>query len=217
MSAYESLFSNEFQQERLADVGIVLDGRQRTNLFGGGRSLFEHSVLAAAALSETFLNQGHRLGLLVYGSYLAWCLPGYGKLQRERVLHALARAQVGESSVFAGLEHLSPRMFPVESQIVLISPLTGEDLKVLVQLRARGYQVLVFSPDPVAFECSILQPTPAVELAARVARLERDLLIRRLQRAGIQVIAWDVARPFDQAVRPALRRFQVPQHLGSII
>jgi hypothetical protein len=30
------------------------------------------------------------------------------------------------------------------------------------------------------------------------------------------VIAWDVARPFDQAVRPALRRFQVPQHLGSV-
>ena len=67
-TAHESLFSNEFQQERVADVGIVLDGRQRTNLFGGGRFLFEHSVLAAAALSETFLNQGHRLGLLVYGS-----------------------------------------------------------------------------------------------------------------------------------------------------
>jgi uncharacterized protein (DUF58 family) len=212
-----SLFSNEFQQERVADVGIVLDGRERTNLFRGGHSLFEYSVLAAASLSDAFLNQGNRVGLLVYGSYLAWSLPGYGKLQREQILHALARAQVGASSVFTGLEHLSPRMFPVESQVVLISPLVGEDLNVLVQLRARGYQVLALSPDPVAYESRILGLTPEVGLAARVTRMERDLLFRRLQRAGIRVIEWDVARPFDQVVRPALRRAPIPQHMGRIV
>jgi uncharacterized protein (DUF58 family) len=202
----ETLYSNEYQQERVADVGIVLDGRERTNLFRGGRSLFEHSVLAAAALSDAFLNQGNRVGLLVYSSYLGWTLPGYGKVQRERIMQALARAQVGASSVFAGLQHLSPRMFPAESQIVLVSSLVKDDLEVLVQLRARGYQVMVISPDPVLYEHSILPVSRDVDLAARVIRMERNLLIQRLQRAGIQIIEWDVSQPFDQAVRSALIR-----------
>ena len=200
----ENLYSNEYQQERVADVGIVLDARVRTNLFPPNRSLFESAVTAAAALSDVFLAQGNRVGLLVYGEYLGWTLPGYGKLQYERIMQALAHAEIGVSSVFAGLEHLSPQMFPAESQIVLVSPLVSDDLEVLIQLRGRGYQVMVISPDPVKFELGILPRSKQVETAARVIRMERDLLIRRLERAGIQVVEWDVSRLFDQAVGPLL-------------
>jgi len=202
----ENLYSNEYQQERVADVGVVIDARIHANLFHTSQSIFEHAVTAAAALSDAFLNQGNRVGLLVYGSYLGYTLPGYGKVQRERIMQALAHAEVGASSVFAGLEHLSPRMFPPESQIVLISSLVDDDLNVLVQLRGRGYQVLVISPDPVKFELGFLPPSPQVDLAARVIRMERDLLIRRLERAGIHVIEWDVSLPLDQVVGPILMR-----------
>jgi hypothetical protein len=133
-------------------------------------------------------------------------LPDYGKIQRERIMHALARAEVGVSSVFAGLEHLSPRMFPPESQIVLVSPLVSEDLDILIQLRGRGYQVMVVSPDPIKFELGILPKLERVETAARVVRMERDLFLRRLGRAGVQVVGWDVSLPFDQAVGPLLAR-----------
>jgi uncharacterized protein (DUF58 family) len=200
----ENLYSNEYQQERVADVGIVLDARVRTNLFPPNHSLFESAVTAAAALSDVFLAQGNRVGLLVYGEYLGWTLPGYGKLQYERIMQALSHAEIGVSSVFAGLEHLSPQMFPAESQIVLVSPLVSDDLGVLIQLRGRGYQVMVISPDPVKFELGILTGSKQVETAARVIRMERDLLIRRLERAGIQVVEWDVSDLFDQAVGPLL-------------
>jgi uncharacterized protein (DUF58 family) len=202
----DSLYSNEFQQERVADVGIVLDARAHANLFRGGKSIFEYSVSASAAIADALISQGNRVGLLVYGSYLGWTLPGYGKLQREKILNALARAAIGDSSVFEGLEHLSSRMFPPESQIVLVSSLVNDDLNVVVQLRARGYQVLIVSPDPIKFECSVLPSSADVEVASRVVRIERDLLIQRLERAGVQVIEWDVSRPFEQAVGPALMR-----------
>jgi len=205
--------SNEFQQERIADVGLVLDGRERTNLFNGG-SLLENSIEASAALATAFLNQGNRVGLLVYGSYLDWTYPGYGRLQRERIYQTLARARLGDSSVFGGLEGISARMLPVESQIILVSPLANDDRKVLVQLRARGYQVMVVSPDPLAFEVNLLPKTDTLEIALRVARLERRLTIRQLQRAGIPVISWDVAMPFDQAVRPLLMRYKPSGYLG---
>jgi uncharacterized protein (DUF58 family) len=202
----ENLYSNEYQQERVADVGIVVDARIRANLFHINQSIFEHTVAATAALSDAFLTQGNRVGLLVYGSYLGYTLPGYGKIQRERIMQALAHAEVGASAVFSGLEHLSPRMFPPESQIVLVSSLIDDDLSVLVQLRGRGYQVMVISPDPIKFELGFLPVSPQLDLAARVIRMERDLLIRRLERAGIQVIEWDVSIPLDQAVGPVLMR-----------
>ncbi len=202
----EAMYANEFQQERVADVGIVLDARERANLFRDGQSIFEHSVTAAAAISDALISHGNRVGLLIYGSYLSWTLPGYGKIQREKILQSLARAVPGVSSVFEGLEHLSSRMFPPESQIVLVSSLVHDDLSVVVQLRARGYQVLVVSPDPIKFERSLLSLSKSVELASRIVRMERDLLIKRLERAGVQVIEWDVSKPFDQAVGPALMR-----------
>jgi uncharacterized protein (DUF58 family) len=201
-----NMYSNEFEQERVADVGIILDGRLKTNVFDKHHSLFEHSVLAAASMADVLLSQGNRVGLLDYGRYLRWTFPGYGKIQRERILQALAHAQVGSNTVFSELQYIPARLFPPHSQIILVSPLDADDIKVLVRLRARGYQVMVISPDPVAFEWSYLPKSELVDQAARLLRMERDLLIQKLQRAGIQVLGWDVSQPFDQVVKRRLGR-----------
>jgi len=206
------VFSNEFQQERVADVAVVLDGRERADLSTSGRSLFEYSIVAAGSVASALLLQGNRVGLLVYSRYLQWTLPGYGKIQRERILQALASAVPGGSQIFEGLQYLPTRLFPPESQIVLVSPVLEDDLSTIIQLRARGYQVLVISPDPVGFELSGLPRRPSkysraeVQLAARIVRLERAASMGRLRRAGVQVIEWDVSRPFDQAMRGAFRQ-----------
>jgi uncharacterized protein (DUF58 family) len=202
----DELYANEFQQERVADVAIVLDGRWRTNEFSRGHSLFEYSVQAAASLADAFLAQGNRVGMLVYSIYLNWVLPAYGKVQREKILQALARARPGGSDVFAGLQHIPTRLFPSHSQIVLVSPLNEDDLSPLLQLRANGYQVLTVAPDPVSFELSFLPKRMEVDLAARVIRMERDLLLRKLRRAGVQVLDWDITHPFDQLVQRELSR-----------
>jgi uncharacterized protein (DUF58 family) len=203
---HEDLYSNEFQQERVSDVGIVLDGRLRTNAFGRGHSLFEYSVTASAALADAFLAQGNRVGLLLYANYLGWTLPAYGKVQRERILQALARAQTGESQVFSALEHIPTRLFPPESQIVVVSPLTEDDVAPLVRLRGLGYQVMVISPDPISFETSYLSNDPSVQVAARVVRMERALMLHNLQRSGVQTLNWDVTQPFDQVMARQLGR-----------
>ena len=202
----EVLFANEFQQERVADVGIILDGRLRMNEFSHSHSLFEYSVQAAAALTDALLTQGNRVGMLVYAAFLRWTVPGYGKIQREKILYSLAHAKPGGSEVFSDLEHLPTRLFPPESQIILVSPLHEDDLKPLVQLRAQGYQILVISPNPVKFELSYLPKTKNVNLAGRVTQMERTLMMQRVQRAGIQVLDWDVSEPFDLVVTRRLSR-----------
>jgi uncharacterized protein (DUF58 family) len=237
----DTLFSNEFEQERVTDIGIVLDGRRRANLFGVGPAfqrrpplddgnpyptIFEYSTLAAAALADAFLTQGNRVSLLLYGRFLRWTLPGYGKVQRERILRTLALAEMGDSQIFADLDDIPTQLFPAHSQVVLVSPLlhgdspllteSTDDVEVLIRLRARGYQVMIISPDPVAFEVSLIHTDPTfgcqkasladIELAARIAQIERNLMLQRLQRAGIQVINWDVSKPFEQTVHSHLGR-----------
>jgi uncharacterized protein (DUF58 family) len=204
-----ALFTNEFEQERIADVGLILDARQRSEVRVGSRSLFEHAVQATASLAGAFLDSGNRVGLLIYGRSLDWTFPGYGKVQRERIVQALAHAQTGDSQVFDRLDYLPTRLFPAQSQIVLVSPLCEEDLPALVRLRARRYQVLVIRADPVSLEVQGMTPRPEVQLAARIANLERTLLLRRLRQAGITVVDWQVEQSLDQAIYAALGR--VPQ------
>jgi uncharacterized protein (DUF58 family) len=193
-----NLYSNEFEQERVADVGIVLDSRLLTNTLREGHSLFEYSIQAVAALANAFLVQGNRVGLLLYGHFLHWTFPGYGKLQRERILQTLAYAEAAESLVFSDLGHIPTQLFPAHSQIVLVSPLIPTDFDVLLQLRARGYQVMVISPDPVRFELAYLPKSHQVALAGRIIRMERIMLMNKLRHAGLQVMDWDVAQPFDR-------------------
>jgi uncharacterized protein (DUF58 family) len=216
MSARHSqgLFTNEFEQERVADVGLILDARQRNDVQGRGETLFEHAVTATASLAVSFLNDGNRVGLLAYGGFLDWTFPGYGKLQRKRILEALARVGTGNSMVFESFDYLPTRFFPAKSQLVLVSPLCADDLPMLVRLRARGYQLLVVSPDPVSFEARALATQPGVELAARIAHLERALLLRKLRRAGIQVVDWQVDQPLDRVVHASLGR--TPQWFRAV-
>jgi uncharacterized protein (DUF58 family) len=199
-----ALFTNEFEQERIADVGLILDARRRSDVRLMSDALFEHAVRAASSLAEALLNDGNRVGLLLYGAGLDWTFPGYGKVQQEHILQALADAETGESQVFDSLDYIPTRYFPARSQIVLISPLWQDDVPMLTRLRARGYQLLVISPDPIAFEAMALARHPTVDLAMRIARLERKLVLQRLQQAGIPIVDWQVDAPLDQAIFASL-------------
>jgi uncharacterized protein (DUF58 family) len=202
----QNLFVNQFEQERVADVGLILDARRQSDVRTRDGALFEYAIQAAGALADTFLHRGNRVGLLMYGRSLDWTLPGYGKMQRERILRALARAETGDLPVLERLDYLPTRLFPARSQIVLISPLLPHDLEMLASLRARGYQLLVISPDPISFEQRGLDEHPETATATRLAQIERALLLQRCRRSGVIVIDWPTDLPFQQIAEAALSR-----------
>ncbi|HVN52687.1 MAG TPA: DUF58 domain-containing protein [Anaerolineaceae bacterium] len=196
----QGLFTNQFEQERIANIGLILDSREQIYISNEQVSLFEYAVQAAASLADAFLSAGNRVSLFVYGYTLQRTFPGYGKVQLERIRHILAQARAGHNFALEQLDQLPTRFFPAQTQLVLISPLREEDTPVLLRLRARGYQLLVVSPDPVEFEHSLAASQPNLELGYRYARAERRLLLNELGRMGIQTVNWNVARPFDQAM-----------------
>jgi hypothetical protein len=77
-----------------------------------------------------------------------------------------------------------------------------------------GYHLLVVSPDPVSFEQKRVGSDRAGALAARLARVERVLLLRQLGQAGIPAIDWQVDTPFEQVAYAALSR--APLWLRSV-
>jgi uncharacterized protein (DUF58 family) len=194
-----ALFTNEYEQERIADVGLILDARPHGDISFQGQRLFEYSVQATASLAEMFLNEGHCLSLLVYSTAILRVFPGYGKVQRERILRVLASAETGINYAMEHLRYFPARLLPPRGQLVYISPLVASDLEPLLRFRAQGYHLLVVSPDPLYFEQQGESDAtqPDYKLAVRFAKIERDLLCRNLNRAGIQVVNWKADQPLS--------------------
>jgi uncharacterized protein (DUF58 family) len=200
-----ALYTNEFEQERIADVGLVLDTRGQSYLEHQGGRLFEAGVSAALSLAEAFLKEGNRVALLGYGYGIGRVGPGLGKVQLRRITTALAHAATGWNYALESLDSLPTRMFPVRSQIVLVTPLRAGDGRMLRALRTRGYSLLVVSP-VIPGDAGLGGSGGLDELARRIARLERTLLVAELRRAGVHVVDWPIDRPLSGTLRSALAR-----------
>ena len=182
----------------------MLDARQKTDLGVGENSLFEHSVRAAASLAEVFLRQGNRVSLLIYGKHIISLFPGYGKVQLNRILHALSQASPEADEGLDSLQFIPVQSFSSHSLILILSPLAQDDWRLFPRLRAYGYQVLLISPDPVDYARQMLPGDPVTGLAARFTQVERHLEIVKITRLWIPVIDWQVNQPLAPLVRTAL-------------
>jgi uncharacterized protein (DUF58 family) len=201
------LFTKEFELEEIAEIGLILDARESSNLQIGGESLFEHCVGATASLAEMFLHQGHRVSLLVFGKTMSTVFPGYGKTQLYRIMGCLSKAKVdNESSAPAYLNFIPIRMFPNHALIIIISSITSADRLLFQRLRAYGYQALLISPDTIDFAYPTLPRDATSQLAIRASRLERRLQLNHIVQLQVPVIDWRISQPLFPLVRNALTR-----------
>ena len=217
----EALFVTTFERERIADVLIVVDGRRARNSSVGTRTLFEHSIDAAASVSAAMLRAGHRVGAAVIGAGIQWIVPGYGRRRITRVLDELARAREGDNAALDAIDAIPRAIMPTGSQVIVISPLAAEDVPALAILRARGHAVVLLSPNPFSYSQEGANPdrsaapkapgpTPR-DVAVRIATLERNAVLRAVERTGITALDWNVHEPLRRCIErhlPPLRRAQ---------
>jgi uncharacterized protein (DUF58 family) len=204
-------FSKEFEQEEIADIGLILDARQKTDLRVGEDSLFERSARAAASLAEVFLRQGNRVSLLIFGKEVDCLFPGYGKTQLNRILHALSKAAPEANPGFDSLQFVPLHIFSSHSLIVILSPLAPDDWHLFPRLRAYGYQALLISPDPIEYTRRVLPDDRVAQLAIRLAQVERRLQIGKITQLWIPVVEWRVDQPLAPLVRTAIRNSHIQQ------
>jgi uncharacterized protein (DUF58 family) len=201
-------FTREFEQEEVADIGLILDARRETDLCIGRENLFEHTVRAAASLAEGFINQGNRVSLLVWGSAIIRVFPGYGKYQLDRILHTLAGVRSSSSGKMIGLNYLPLEMFSNRALLVILSPLIGSDSTFFRRACAAGYQVMLISPDPYEFIQSSSARDAESQRAYSLARLERCIQLQSISNLHIKVIDWQVSQPMFPLIRASLGHFR---------
>jgi uncharacterized protein (DUF58 family) len=198
------LFVNEYEQERMTDVIVVLDVRAAAHLHAAGRSTFDPCCRAAASLAAHFVRQGNRVGLLLYGRSIDWLQPGSGRFHLEKIVAAIARATPASSMAFENLAQLPLQMMPSGCQIVVVSTLSQEaDPMVLARLRARGYAVLAVVADSLGLERSDQPEDRSLDLACRARRLHSAVSVRLMERLGVHVVPWDVRQPLAAALHAA--------------
>jgi uncharacterized protein (DUF58 family) len=212
----DSLIINEYELERIADINIILDARAKSHTQLDEETTFDHSVRAAASLASHFLDQGNNVGLLVYGNYVQWAFPAIGRLQKERILDELAEARLADKAPFEELRFIPTRLFPPQSQLVLVSPLVDEhDIEIVALLVDRGYSVLLVCPHSVtvAGDERLPEDDPAIDLARRILNLKRDVFLGGLAGIGTSVIDWRVDGPLrlacQQIHHSRVRRYRI--------
>lgn len=197
-------FTKEFQQERTADIAIVVDGRKNRNLEIGENSIFESMIETAAGLCQMFLHQGQRVGFYVAGENSRVVLPAYGKKQLYRILDCMAAAETGDDGSGDALYTLPTKQLSSKTQLFFISPVDRDDVMYLRSLRSRGLQIFLIRPDTYSFAFSKGRPADSSSIGFRLGKLEDQCVKLMLLKMSITVIDWKIGDPVQSPLMRAL-------------
>lgn len=189
-SANDELTTVQFREERAATVVLVIDANPDAYLLPepDHPGALEKSIEAAGQLVGSLLGAGDRVGVAALGPDPAWLDPGVGVQQELRIERFLATDPAFPPTPPTESNHPwwpreFHRRFPNEAQVVLLTPLCDDRLRILINnLHSYGHPVTVISPDP----------TVDGTVGERLVQLERRIRIETLREAGIHIVDWDM-------------------------
>ncbi|HEU5214224.1 MAG TPA: DUF58 domain-containing protein [Gaiellaceae bacterium] len=182
-----SLWVNEQYPERNTDVVLFLDTFAEVR--AQGRSTNDRAVRAAATLARGYLQRKDRVGLVGFGGFISWLLPETGMRQLYAIVDTLLTSDIVHSYALRDVDVLPPRTLPPKALVLAITPLLDDRTgKALLDLRARGYDLIVVEVSPL----ELLEPDPAAaaRLSHRLWRLSREALRWRYEQVGVPVVTW---------------------------
>jgi uncharacterized protein (DUF58 family) len=181
------LWVNEQHPERNTDVVLFID--TFTDVRTGGRGTLDMTIRAAASLAHRYLQRKDRVGVVSFGGFLSWLLPASGTRQLYRIVDSLLQMDVVLSFAAKGIDILPPRTLPPKALVLALTPLLdARSAAALLDLRARGFDLVVIEVSPVPF----VRPgaDALAQLSYRLWRLSRESLRRRYEQAGVPVVEW---------------------------
>ncbi len=191
------LWVNEYHAERNADVIIFLDSF--TEARRHDVSTLDLAVRAAAALAGRYLRQKDRVGLVNFGGVLNWLLPATGLVPFYRMVDSLLDTEITLNYAWKDLDVIPRRTLPAKALVIALTPLLDDRAsKALLDLRARGFDLVVVDISPVPF----VEPGPSEldRLAYRLWLLRREALRGEYERVGVPVAVWDEGTPLVAAL-----------------
>ena len=182
-----TLWVNEQHPERNTDVVLFLDTFAEVR--AQGRSTHDRAVRAAATLAHVYLQRKDRVALVGFGGYLSWILPQSGAKQLYAIADTLLTSDIVHSFALRRVDVLPPRTLPPKALVLALTPLLDDRAAAaLLDLRARGYDLIVVEVSPV--EIVAPEPGSPLELPHRLWRLSREALRWRYEQVGVPVVLW---------------------------
>jgi uncharacterized protein (DUF58 family) len=209
-SIRQVLHVNEQHPERNSDVVIFVDSFAEARSRGG--STLDLAVRAAASLATQYLAVRDRVGFVSFGGVVRWLTPSSGGIQRYRIIEALLATEIAFSFAWKDIDVLPARSLTPQALVIALTPLLDErGLSALIDLRRRGFDLVVVEISPLANEGAGRDPRGDVSdaLATRFWRLWRDAMRSRLEELGVAVLEWDGDAPLMAVVEEvtAFRRY----------
>jgi uncharacterized protein (DUF58 family) len=205
-AARQTLYVNQQHPERNSDVVIFLDSFAEARRQDA--STLDLAVRAAASLADRYLATRDRVGLVGFGGMVRWLTPAAGTTQLYRIVDALLETEIVLSFAWKGVDVLPARSLTPHALVIALSPLLDErSVRALLDLRGRGFDLVVVDISPLAFTA---QPRDPGALAAmRLWQLWREALRFGYERLGVAVAEWDGQRPLAEVIEEvrAFRRF----------
>jgi uncharacterized protein (DUF58 family) len=192
-----ALMVNERHPERNTDVILFLDSFAEARRVE--ESTLDLAVRATATLAARYLERRDRVGLVTFGGILRWLTPGTGLAQRYRLVDAVLETEVEFSYAWKDVNVIPARTLPPKALVVAVTPLLDpRAVGALLDLRARGYDLVVVEVSPVSF----VEPGDSEldRLAHRLWLLRREELRSRYERVGVGVARWDDGAPLAAAL-----------------
>lgn len=185
-SSRETLLVNEYSQERMADVVVMIDAIR--DVGRRGATTVDESVRGAVGVVRAYLTHADRVGVLAFGSSLRWLTPTTGVRHFYRIVEILLEARQARTYVDPSIDRLPRAMLPSGALVVCFSPLLDDvSLEAIRDLRERAHPVVVV--DVLTGEHQRLRG-PLDELAMRIWRLERAAIISSLHGIGVSVVPY---------------------------
>jgi len=204
-----NLHVNQQHPERNTDVVLFLDtfSDVRTGVHG----TLDLTVRAAASLAHRYLQRKDRVGVVSFGGYASWLLPSSGTRQLYRIVDSLLQMDIVLSYAAKGLDILPPRTLPPKALVLALSPLLdARSAAALLDLRARGFDLVVIEVSPIPFVEA--RSDELAQLAHRLWRLSRESMRLRYEHAGVPVVEWTDGEALDVVLEEvtAFRRYARP-------
>jgi uncharacterized protein (DUF58 family) len=208
----QQLYVTQFQQERNADIVLLLDTLSETG--APPNSTLDLSVRAVAALANAYLARKDRVGFVEFGGMLRWIGPGTGGRQGQVLAEGLLPAATHFSYVVPQLDRLPSRVLPPQALVIAVTPLLDERfVKALADLAARGFDVVVLAVSPIEPTRHTLGGSLLDDIGCRLWAMEWRLRLERLRRDGLAIVEWHPDTLLEAVLAPLSRsrRRSVPR------
>ncbi|MGI5525533.1 DUF58 domain-containing protein [Micromonospora sp. CA-259024] len=199
--------------DRDAEVVVLLDVLAEAGRSGGvGRaaSVLDTTVRATAAIAEHYLHRGDRVSLLEYGPAARRLRPAAGRRQYLTVLEWLLDVRVRSSSHEPYDQVFGPQLLSSDALVVVLTPLLDErSAQMLARLTRAGR--FVVAVDTLPTDLASPKDRGWAEVAYRLWRLDREIMIGQLREHGVPVVRWAGAGSLDQVLRDVARLATAPR------